>query len=126
MSDLSQIWMREHLKLGLESIRNFVMGFGFLSMLAGAKLTPALLKSMSVWGFTTFTNFTNAVAFSLRGLAERAELYFGVLPLMLPGVNGASNFAIQPVVNTEMVASGFGVGESSAWMSNLRALAGVA
>mmetsp|Transcript_77836 Transcript_77836/g.238152 ORF Transcript_77836/g.238152 Transcript_77836/m.238152 type:complete len:451 (-) Transcript_77836:56-1408(-) len=125
MSDLTQIWLREHLKLSLEAIRNFVVSFGFLSVLSGAKLTPALMRRMSVRGFTTFTNLTNIIAFSLRGSMERSAVFFGVLPLMLPGVNGASSAALGPIVNAECVASGFGVGESSAWLSNLRAMAGV-
>merc|ERR1719204_989983 len=44
---------------------------------------------------------------------------------MLPGVNGASNSAIVPVIAAECHKSGFGVGASSAWLSNLRSLAGV-
>merc|ERR1719359_533946 len=43
VSDLTQLWTREHLKLSMETIRNFVMGYGFASMMAGAKLGPALL-----------------------------------------------------------------------------------
>merc|ERR1712032_542071 len=86
ISDLTQIWTREHLKLRMESIRNFVMGYGLLSIIAGAKLIPYLLKSLSVWGFTSFTNFTNFLGFCMRGSVENMYVFFGALPLMLPGV----------------------------------------
>mmetsp|Transcript_7762 Transcript_7762/g.17784 ORF Transcript_7762/g.17784 Transcript_7762/m.17784 type:complete len:283 (+) Transcript_7762:1-849(+) len=126
MSDLSQIWMREHLKLSVEGIRNFIVSFGFLSMLAGAKITPTLLKTFSVWGYTTLTNLTNTAAFSLRAIEEKAIIWYGAMPLMLPGVNGASSAALGGVLNEHLVASGFGVGESSAWLNNLRVIVGVA
>merc|ERR1719266_202249 len=66
ISDLTQLWVRQHLKLSMESIRNFVMGYGFASFLAGSKLTPYMLKNLSVKGFTTFTNLMNFIAFCLR------------------------------------------------------------
>jgi len=126
MSDLSQIWMREHLKFSIAEIRNFMMGFGFASMLSGIKLTPALLKSFSVRMYTTFTNFTNLFGFSLRGMYVNKLCFFGCLPIMLPGVNGASGMALTPVVADHMNTSGFGVGESSAWLNNMRVLVSAA
>merc|ERR1712107_10434 len=93
--------------------------------MAGIKLTPFLLKNLSVSGFTNFTNLTNFIAFSLRGPAEIPLLYFGMLPFMLPGVNGASAAALTSVVNDHLTAAGFGIGESSAWLNNLRVLLGV-
>lgn len=120
MSDLAQIWMREHLQLSVESIRNFIVSFGLAQVIAGKKLCPFLLKNLSVWGYTSFTNMTNAVAFTLRGLAEKKVLFFGMLPLMLPGVNGQSNLAIMPIINDLCQKSGFGIGESTAWLNNLR------
>merc|ERR1719221_709603 len=84
ISDLTQLWVREHLKLSMESIRNFVMGYGFASFLAGSKLTPYMLTNLSVSGFTTVTNLTNFIAFCLRGSVESAWVFFGALPLMLP------------------------------------------
>eukprot|EP00930_Biecheleria_cincta_P035193 TRINITY_DN24221_c0_g1_i1.p1 TRINITY_DN24221_c0_g1~~TRINITY_DN24221_c0_g1_i1.p1 ORF type:complete len:435 (-),score=80.86 TRINITY_DN24221_c0_g1_i1:9-1313(-) len=126
LSDTVQIWTREHLKMQMESIRNFVMGYGFASMMAGAKLVPWLLKKTSVWGFTSLTNLTNFLGFAVRGLAENIYLFFGALPLMLPGVNASSTTALTPVLNSHMSACGFGVGESTAWVNNLRVLVGAA
>jgi len=124
ISDLTQIWTREHLKLQMESIRNFVMGYGFASMMAGAKLVPYLLKNLSINGFTTFTNITNLLGFCMRGSVESVWAFGGALPLMLPGVNAASTTALTPVLNHHMTKCGFGVGESTAWVNNLRVLVG--
>merc|ERR1712107_265203 len=78
---------------------------------------------MSVYGYTTFTNFTNFVAFSMRGSVENMWIFFGALPIMLPGVNAASTMALVPVMNEHMTSCSFGVGESTAWVNNLRVLA---
>lgn len=126
ISDLTQIWLREHLKVQMETIRNFVMGYGFASAIAGAKLVPYLVKNLSVSGFTTFTNTTNLLGFLMRGSVESVWVFFGALPLMLPGVNAASTSAIAPVLNDHMTACGFGVGESTAWVNNLRVMVGAA
>jgi len=124
MSDLGQMWMREHLKLSIEGIRNFIMGFGFLVMVAGAKLTPSLLKNLSTVQYTNLTNATTLIAFFLRGARENYYLYFSAMPFMLPGVNGSSGAALVPVMNDHMTACGFSIGESSAWTNNLRVLTG--
>lgn len=124
ISDVVQIWTREHLKMQMESIRNFIMGYGFASTLAMGKLVPYLLKSLSIRGFTTFTNTTNFLGFLMRGSAENILVFVGALPLMLPGVNGASATALGPVLNDHMDACGFKIGESTAWVNNLRVLAG--
>lgn len=124
LSDTVQIWTREHLKMQMESIRNFVMGYGFASMMAGAKLVPWLLKNTSVWGFTSLTNLTNFLGFAFRGSAESVYVFFGALPLMLPGVNASSTMALGPVLNRHMSSCGFGIGESTAWTNNLRVLVG--
>jgi len=126
MSDFSMIWMREHLGLSVSGIRNYLISYGFAQILTGAKLTPGLLKTMSVSGFTNLTNFTNFLGFALRGLAEKPLFFFGTIPIMLPGVNGNSAAALWGPISSHLVASGFGVGESSAWTSNLRVLAGAA
>mmetsp|Transcript_23592 Transcript_23592/g.42627 ORF Transcript_23592/g.42627 Transcript_23592/m.42627 type:complete len:434 (-) Transcript_23592:78-1379(-) len=125
MSDLGQIWMREHLKMSMEGIRNFIVGFGTCCTVAGMKVTPALLKNLSMEAFTNLTNFTNFVAFSMRGAVESTALYIAAIPFMLPGVNGSSGTALSAVVNDQMKAAGFGIGESTAWLNNLRVFAGV-
>ena len=48
------------------------MSYGVLCILAGAKLTPALLKRYNARDFTTITNLTNAFAFFLRGSAPKS------------------------------------------------------
>jgi len=124
VSDITQIWCREHLRLQMETIRNFVMGYGLASAIAGVKLVPFLVKNLSVSGFTTVTNLTNLAGFCMRGSVENMWVFFGALPLMLPGVNAASTTALAPILNEHLSACGFGVGESTAWVNNLRVMAG--
>lgn len=125
MSDLSMIWLREHLKFTVDGIRNFLISYGLLTVVASGKLVPALMDKLSVSEFTTLTNLTNFAAFTIRGSAESAKLFFSSLPLMLPGVNGASATALLPIVNQHLVSSGFGTGESTAFLHNMRVMTGV-
>mmetsp|Transcript_63959 Transcript_63959/g.169294 ORF Transcript_63959/g.169294 Transcript_63959/m.169294 type:complete len:436 (-) Transcript_63959:105-1412(-) len=125
MSDLSMIWLREHLKFTVDGIRNFLISYGLLTVVASGKLVPALMDKLSVSEFTTLTNLTNFAAFTIRGSAESAKLFFSSLPLMLPGVNGASATALIPILNQHLVSSGFGTGESTAFLHNMRVMTGV-
>lgn len=124
MSDMTQIWLREHLKIGIEGIRNFVMGYGLASALAGEVITKPLTNKMSAYAFTTFTNITNLLAFFIRGSAEVPALFFGALPVMLPGCNGNSAMAILPLMSELAKSDGFGVGESGAFFNNMRQVLG--
>ena len=74
--DLVQVWQREHLKWGVEEMKNFTVTYGILMFGSGQLLTPWLLKSMSGMAFTTFTNFTNLVAFILRGSVEDPMVFW--------------------------------------------------
>lgn len=123
MSDLGQIWMREHLKMSMEGIRNFVVSYGMACSIAGMSLSPALLKNLSTEAYTQFTNLTNFIGFSVRGCMESVLCYTAAVPMMLPGVNGSSNAALAPIISEQLQAAGFGIGESTAWMSNMRSVA---
>lgn len=83
-----------------------------------------MLKNLSARGFTTATNMLNAAAFGLRGLAPSSLLFLTMMVPMLPGVNGASATALKAVAQDIATSQGFGKGEFSAWVNNLRALAG--
>lgn len=123
MSDISQIWMRENLGWSIEGSRNFVVGYGTLCVASGVSLTPYLLRKLSARAFTSFTNFTNAFGFILRGQEHAACFILAILP-MLPGVNGSSARALQALATDRATSEGFGKGEFSAWSNNLRALIG--
>jgi hypothetical protein len=123
LSDISQIWMRNHIGWETTGIRNFLVAYGLATFFAGAKLTPHLLKTMSTLGFTTFTNVTNALSYTLRCFASTGPLYILTILPMLPGVNGASATALNALRTRHAIAAGFSIGEFSAWVNNLRALA---
>merc|ERR1711966_86295 len=80
---------------------------------------------MGAYSYSSFTNFTNLLAFAVRGSAENVYCFFAALPLMLPGVNANSTLALSPILNQHMEACGFGKGESTAWVNNLRAMTSV-
>lgn len=106
--------------------RNFVVGYGMLCIVAGAKLTPHLLKTLDARGFTTLTNATNGLAFLLRGASPSSLVWVAAVLPLLPGVNGSSSNAIKAIVGSRANAEGFGSGEFSAYTNNLRALAAAA
>ncbi|CAE7180804.1 bglX [Symbiodinium pilosum] len=124
LSDLVELWKREHLKWTVGESRNFVMIYGTLSILSGVYVTPFFLKNLTARGFTSATNMLNLLGFLLRGAREKSWIFLlAVLP-MLPGVNGASATALKSISTDLATAEGFGKGEFSAWTNNLRALAG--
>merc|ERR1712139_68226 len=123
MSDLGVFWASDHLKWTVDGMRNFVMTYGTLCIVAGAKLIPSLLRNLSPRSFTSLTNFTNMAGFFLRGSMERTWVFLLAVPLLLSGVNGASSTALKAVATDRATAEGFGKGEFSAWSNNLRAMA---
>jgi hypothetical protein len=126
ISDLTQLWARNHLNWESGEIKNFIAVYGVLCAIAGMAITPRMLKVMSTFRFTSVTNATNLLGFVMRGAAAKGWLfYLAVLP-MLPGVNGSSSNALKALANSHAVAAGFGNGEFAAWTSNLRGLMGAA
>jgi len=123
MSDLSQVWMKNHLGWTIEGARNFVISYGMLCVASGMSLTPYLLRTLSPRAFTTLTNLFNFLGFAIRGRQGALFFILGVLP-MLPGVNGSSASALKALSSDRATAEGFGKGEFSAWSNNLRALMG--
>jgi len=124
LSDLVELWKREHLKWTVEGSRNFVMIYGMLSILSGIYVTPYFLKNLSARGFTSATNLLNLLGFLLRGAKEQSWIFLLAIIPMLPGVNGASATALKSISADLATSEGFGKGEFSAWTNNLRALAG--
>ena len=57
LSDLVELWKREHLKWTVEGSRNYVMIYGTLSILSGVYVTPYFLKNLTARGFTSATRF---------------------------------------------------------------------
>ena len=122
VTDIVQVWQREHLKWDAFGMRDFTVMYGVLCFLAGQFLTPALLRRWSGRSFTTFTNTTNAIGFVMRGATEIPFVFWCAVAPMLPGVNGGSSSAIKSMATDRCVAAGIGRGELSAWLNNLRAL----
>ena len=123
VTDLVQIWQREHLNWDVFGMRDFTVVYGILCVGTGALLTPWLLKSLVARKFTTLTNWTNTIGFVLRGATENAAVFWCCIPLMLPGVNGASGGAIKALSIERAIAAGIQRGELSAYLNNLRAVA---
>ncbi|CAJ1405066.1 unnamed protein product [Effrenium voratum] len=124
LSDAIQTWIRDKLQWSVNQVRNFMVGYGLLCTITGMSATPWMLKNLSPRGFTTTTNLLNLLGFSLRGLAPRSWLFLAAMVPMLPGVNGASATALKAVAQDLATKEGFGKGEFSAWVNNLRAVAG--
>lgn len=126
LSDIVEIWKRDHLKWTIEGSRNFVVTYGILCTIAGIVITPRLLSGTTPKNFTSITNFTNALGFALRGARESSLIFILAMLPMLPGVNGASSMSLKAVATDMATEEGMGKGEFSAWTNNLRALAGAA
>ena len=89
------MWQIEHLKWDAFRMRDFGVAYGVLCYLAGGFVTPRLLRAFDARGFTTFTNATNFAGFYVRAAMESPVAWWGAVPLMLCGVNGASSMAIK-------------------------------
>lgn len=126
LSDFMELWKREHLHWTVEGSRNFVMVYGTLSILSGIFVTPYFLKNLSERSFTSVTNMLNFLGFMLRGARESSWIFLLAVIPMLPGVNGSSATALKSLSTDLAFSEGFGKGEFSAYINNLRALAGAA
>eukprot|EP00928_Gymnodinium_smaydae_P072362 TRINITY_DN55730_c0_g1_i1.p1 TRINITY_DN55730_c0_g1~~TRINITY_DN55730_c0_g1_i1.p1 ORF type:complete len:440 (+),score=95.66 TRINITY_DN55730_c0_g1_i1:62-1381(+) len=124
LSDVVMAWTRDKLKWSVAGTRNFIFCYGALCLVAGKTVTPHMLKTLKNKEFTTVNNLLNIGAFSLRGAAPSTALWLLMMFPMLPGVNGASSIALKGVAQKMADGHGFGNGEFSAWINNLRALAG--
>ena len=121
MSDMHQIWARNHLMLNFTTGRVFLQCYGLSCVLGGMFLTPLLLKTLSARSFTTLCNVGLMIGKSMR-MSSFPPLYFAFTIPVLPGVNGAAASALKGIQGQHAVAAGFGKGEFSAWTNNLRAL----
>ena len=84
LSELVELWKREHLQWTVEGSRNFVVIYGNLSILSGMFITPYFLKNLSPRGFTTTTNMLNFLGFMLRGIKESSYIFLlAVIPMCL-------------------------------------------
>lgn len=124
ISDIGMTWMREHIKWGVDGIKNYVVAYGLLCIATGKYLTPWLMEKTTARGFTTFTDLLQAVAYFFRGSSETAWMWLATVPLVLPGVNGNTALRLKSLATDRATSEGFGKGEFSAWSNNLRALAG--
>lgn len=124
VADIVMTWVRDKLGWSVEGIRNFITAYGALCLLTGMTATPYMLKNMSARGFTTSTNLLNTIAFSTRAAVPSTALWIAMMFPMLPGVNGSSATALKAVAQELANKQGFGKGEFSGWVNNLRALAG--
>uniref|UniRef100_A0A7S1R9X5 Uncharacterized protein n=1 Tax=Alexandrium catenella TaxID=2925 RepID=A0A7S1R9X5_ALECA len=126
LSDVTEIWKREHLKWSIRGSRNFVVAHGILTVLSSVLLIPHLLKTRSPRAFTAVTDCANFAGFCLRGVAEAPIVFVLANLLALPGVNGASAAALKALSSDLAASEHFGRGEFSAWVNSLRAVAGSA
>eukprot|EP00443_Scrippsiella_acuminata_P023707 CAMPEP_0115234152 /NCGR_PEP_ID=MMETSP0270-20121206/34645_1 /TAXON_ID=71861 /ORGANISM="Scrippsiella trochoidea, Strain CCMP3099" /LENGTH=423 /DNA_ID=CAMNT_0002648889 /DNA_START=45 /DNA_END=1316 /DNA_ORIENTATION=+ len=122
VSDVTEIWKRNHLNWSIEGSRNFIVLYGTLVIISGAKIGPELVKRMTNRGYTSFTNMTNTLGFFMRGATDKSWLFLLATLPMLPGVNGNSARKLQVRVSKLATDEGFSNGEFSAWLNNLRAL----
>lgn len=124
MSDLLEMWKRDHLKWTLHGSRNFISFYGLACLGSSALLSEKLLKSLNNRQYTSLTNILLALAFLLRGSSNSLVFLSSTLPL-LPGVNGASTKALLARAVVLAKQEGFGMGEFTAWVSNLRSFVNV-
>mmetsp|Transcript_112956 Transcript_112956/g.205758 ORF Transcript_112956/g.205758 Transcript_112956/m.205758 type:complete len:455 (-) Transcript_112956:130-1494(-) len=122
LSDIGMTWMREHIKWNINKIRNYVVAYGALCIGTGTYLTPYLIKNTTTRGFTVLTDMLQAVSYILRGSSETAMMWLATVPLILPGVNANTALRLKSLAADHAKAEGFGKGEFSAWINNLRAL----
>ena len=55
---------------------------------------------------------------------QQQQWFIAAIPPWIPGVNGTSAMALRALSADVAAAEGFGKGEYSGWLNNLRALAG--
>jgi len=121
-SDLLQIWGANVLKWEATMLRNFVSFWGATVFMSSAIVHPLLLKSLSVYNYSTLGNLSLWLGQTLHGLAPRGALMWAGVVCLIPGINGGNATAIRALTMKKAEAEGYGNGEFAAWATNLRTM----
>lgn len=120
---LSQSWMTGS-PLGWTSQKNSAWQtlFGVLAYVSGVKLLPVLIRKLGTRGFTSLTNWSNAVGLTVMGLPVPSyEMSFVIGTLLwFPGINNGSAQGMKAIGTDHAVANGFGRGQYGGMYSGLR------
>jgi len=123
MSDYAMQWWVNHLSWSTENIRDFVVVYGITCTVGSVALIPRLVRSLTPRGYTSFTDLSCAVNYLGKALAgASSKAYIGSSLIGLPGVNAANGIVLRAISTERAVQEGFGKGEFSAWINNLRAV----
>lgn len=124
ISDLAQLWMRDHVKWSPDTMRNWVSWYGAVVTAGGLYVTPFFLKRLSPLDFTAAACSTMTAGFTIAGLSERGACWWGFTVPQVLGINGATAAALVPIMRRFAAEEGFGQGEFEAYRTNLRAISG--
>lgn len=130
VNDLEQIWFVDVVQMPVALTTVYVIYYGFMQMLGGGLVTPALLKCFGSRLYTSMTNGTNFLAHVLWGVVPRPWAMFAAITLALPGVDANSSIAVKTMacdvaqeLKTKRFPRGMGRGEYQGYFANLSALA---
>ena len=85
-----------------------------------------LLKNLSARTYTTVTNLLLWVGMCVHAgtpSSSHQGWFWAGIPIISPGVNGSSSHAVKALAGALAEKEGYGRGEFSAWINNLRAIA---
>lgn len=124
--DTSTVFMTEKLDWGTPGRNGFVSLYGIEGIASGMFIAPQVIKHLSDRTYTTVANVAVGVAFLVTSRARSGWLFVLGTLLQLPGVNGVSGVAMSALASDLASAEGFGKGEFTGMLSNLRSIAGIA
>ena len=92
-----------------------VSGFGIFG-------SPILLRNLSARNYTSLTNMSLLIGFAVKGSSTRLPFFYIGYAICCAGVNGSNTHAVKAMAGGLAVKDGYGRGEYSGWVSNMRAL----
>jgi hypothetical protein len=92
-----------------------VSGFGIFG-------SPILLRKLSAKTYTTVTNMSVLIGFFIKGWSTKMPFFYIGYAICCAGVNGSNTHAVKAMAGALAVKDGYGRGEYSGWVQNLRAI----
>lgn len=121
-SELFQLWAQNNLKWTNYGIRNLISTWGAVVTVSSLYLQPHLGKKLCARSYTSFCNAGMTCGLAVTGLAPHWTCAYGGLVPIIAGINGGNSVAVKTLAAEISKIEGYGNGEFSAWVTNLRTL----
>jgi hypothetical protein len=121
-SECFQLWGKLDMMVTPGAMRNMLMYWGATVSGFGLLGSPILLRNFSPYMYTTITNLAVFTGLCIKGMSIKPPFFYAAYAVCMAGVNGSSTHAVKAMAGAHAMKDGYGRGEYSAWVQNLRSI----